>query len=286
MDIDNYFNIDQEKCIQFIKENTFYKKGQTYNKITRKKISVIIITHVFGNAAQFEELYDLCKKRNIKVIEDAAESIGTKYIKGKFKNKHTGTIGKLGIISFNGSKTVTSGNGGVILTNDKKIADRARYLITQAKDDPINFIHNSVGYNFKLTNISAAIGFAQLENLNFFLEKKKIIHSVYKNKISKIEGLQILNGPDYAINNYWLNILRINKKVFTKNIKNLINEFEKNKIQVRPVWYPNHMQKPFKKYIRYKIEKAETIIKNSLCLPSSSQLKFKNINRIVDVLNR
>ena len=284
MDIDDYLNLDQEKSIEFIKKKTFFKNGYTYNKISRKRIKAIIIVHVFGNAARFEELYNLCEKRNIDVIEDAAESIGTRYTKGKFKNKHTGTIGKLGFISFNGNKTITAGNGGVILTNNKKIAEKARYLITQAKDDPINFIHNNVGYNFKLSNVCAAIGVAQIENLNYFLKKKKKIHEIYKKKINQIDGLEILNCPDYAINNHWLNILKISNKKFNRSVKNLIRDFDKGGIQTRPIWFPNHMQKPFKKYMKYKINKAERIIRNLICLPSSSQLEVKSINKIVNIL--
>ena len=116
MDVDDYYNIDQDKCIDFIKTKTFFRNKKTFNLKTKKEIKAIIIVHCFGNAANFEKLAKLCKRRNIKIIEDAAESLGSIYTKGKFKNKHTGTIGELGIISFNGNKITTAGNGGVVLT--------------------------------------------------------------------------------------------------------------------------------------------------------------------------
>ena len=154
----------------------------------------------------------MCKKRKIKLIEDAAESLGTRYIKGKFKNKHTGTIGDFGIFSFNGNKIITAGNGGVIITNNKKDYLKANYLITQAKDDKINFIHNEIGFNYKLSNISAALGLAQLENLNKFIKKKLDIRNYYIKITKNDKELEIFKSPEYSINNNWLNLIIVKKK--------------------------------------------------------------------------
>lgn len=173
MDVDENFNIDEKKTIEFIKKETCLRNGETINLRTKKKVKAIMIVHTFGNPANFENLYLLCKKRNIKIIEDAAESLGSVYKKGKFKNRHTGTIGDFGVFSFNGNKIITAGNGGILLTKNKKNYDKANYLITQSKDDNVRFIHNNVGYNYKLSNISAALGLAQVEQLEFFLKKKK-----------------------------------------------------------------------------------------------------------------
>ena len=126
---------------------------------------------------------DICRKKNIALIEDAAESIGTFYKSGRYKDRHTGTVGKIGCLSFNGNKIITAGGGGMILTDNLAIARKAKYLTTQAKDDPVHYIHNDVGYNFRLTNIQAALGIAQLESLPKYLKKKKVIHEIYKNKI-------------------------------------------------------------------------------------------------------
>ena len=127
MDCDEFFNIDVNKTIEFIKKNTIFKKKHSYNKKTKKRISAIIPVHVWGNDVDLEKLLLICKKRNIAILEDASESFGTKYINGKIKNKYTGTVGKIGCISFNGNKIITTGGGGMILTNDKKMAKRARY---------------------------------------------------------------------------------------------------------------------------------------------------------------
>ncbi|MCK4815244.1 aminotransferase class I/II-fold pyridoxal phosphate-dependent enzyme, partial [bacterium] len=158
MDADDYYNIDAQKTIRFIKDESEFKNGFSYNKKTGKRISAIIPVHVFGNAVNLEELTAICTERNIKVIEDATESLGTIYTKGRFTGKHTGTTGDIGCFSFNGNKIITTGGGGMIVTNNEEYAKRARYLTTQAKDDQVRYVHNEIGYNYRLTNIQAALG--------------------------------------------------------------------------------------------------------------------------------
>ena len=292
MDADNFFNIDIEKTIKFIKTETKFSynkvksinKKITFNKKTGNVIRAIVVVHNFGNAVKLDELVDLCRDHNIVLIEDAAESIGTFYKSGKFKGKHTGTIGKLGCLSFNGNKIITTGSGGIILTSDKKIAKQAKYLTTQAKNDPIYYIHNEVGYNFRLNNIQAALGLAQLERLPYFLKKKKKIREYYLKRINNIKGLSIALVPDYAKNNHWLNILHIYDKVYPRNRDTLIKLFKKNNIQTRPIWYPNHLQKPYKNCYRYKIKSVNRLINKSLCLPSGCDLTLKQINTITKIL--
>jgi len=285
MDADKYYNLDSEKMIEFIKNETVFKNGFTYNKKTNNKITAIILVHVWGNACWLDELIELCNKQNITIVEDAAESLGTFYNNGKYEGKHTGTIGKLGCLSFNGNKIITTGGGGMILTDDESLAEKAKYLTTQAKDDPIRYIHDEIGYNFRLTNIQAALGVAQLEQLPAILKRKKEIYDFYQTKIENIEGLSLSKVPGYADNNHWLNLLQIDSKVYNEDREVLMKRLEENGIQTRPVWRLNHEQKPYKDCQYYKIEKAKKLVKNSLCLPSSSNLSNKNINKIVSVLN-
>jgi len=284
IDADNFFNIDINKCIDFINKETFYKSDYTYNKKTKKKISAIICVHVWGNAVNLDELVTICRKRNIKTIEDASESLGTWYKTGKFANKHSGTIGNIGCLSFNGNKIITCGGGGMILTNNQILANKAKYYSSQAKDDPIYFIHNDIGYNYRMSNIHAAIGLAQLENINIFLKAKLKIFNKYKKELNNINGISIYDTPDYAVNNHWLNVLKIDKKKYFKSRNQLIELFYKNNIQTKPVWYLNHKQKMFKKYQNYYIENSIKLLNNSLCLPSSSNLKSKQIKKIINIL--
>ena len=265
IDADKYYNIDEEKTIEFIKNETLFKNGFTYNKKTNNKISAIIPVHVWGNACWFDELIPLCEERNIAVVEDASESLGTKYRKGQFKGKHTGTIGKCGCLSFNGNKIITTGGGGIILTDDEALAEKAKYFTTQAKDDPICYVHDEIGYNFRLTNIQAALGVAQLEQLPGFLLRKKDIHQQYNKAVEKIYELSMAAVPDYADNNHWMNLLQINSKTYGENREALMRRLEKNGIQTRPVWKLNHEQKPYKNCQHYKIENAKKLVEKSLC---------------------
>jgi len=284
MDADDFFNIDIEKTIDFIKNKTKFKNGVSLNKDTNKRITAVLPVHVWGNACNLDQLINICDERNIAIIEDATESLGTIYTRGRLSGKHTGTIGKLGCLSFNGNKIITSGGGGMILTNQKDLADKARYITTQAKDDPVKYIHNKIGYNYRLTNIQAALGVAQLEQLSKFLSQKEKINKFYKEKVKKLDGYKIAPSPDYAKNNSWLNILRISEKK-SSSVEFLMNKFTKNGIETRPVWYLNHLQKPYKKYFDYLIDKAIHLHASSLCLPSSVNLNEQDCSRVISILN-
>ena len=285
MDADKYYNMDADKTIDFIKKETVFKNGFTYNKTTNSKISAILPVHVWGNACWLDELIPLCEERNIAVVEDASESLGTKYRKGQFKGKHTGTIGKLGCLSFNGNKIITTGGGGMILTDDESLAEKAKYLTTQAKDDPVRYIHHEIGYNFRLTNIQAALGVAQLEQLPSILKRKKEIYDFYQSALEKIDGLSISKVPDYAENNHWLNLLQVDIGIYGENSEALMQRLDENGIQTRPVWSLNHEQMPYKNCQYYKIENAKKLVENSLCLPSSSNLTKENLEKVASQLN-
>ena len=276
MDNDDFYTIDVDKTVKFLNRETktIIKKKLpvTINKKTGNRIVALIAVHLFGNAVKLDKLMDICRKKNIALIEDAAESIGTFYKSGRYKDKHTGTVGQIGCLSFNGNKIITAGGGGMILTDNLAIARKAKYLTTQAKDDPVYYIHNDVGYNFRLNNIQAALGIAQLESLPKYLKKKKNIHEIYKNKIDKIRGLKMSNASHFSKSNYWLNIIEIDKKLSKKNFSKIITYLEKAGIEVRPLWYPNHLQKKYKKCQTYELYNINKIYRSRLCIPSSPQI--------------
>lgn len=284
MDVDQYYNIDQQKVIQFIKNDTIFKNGFTFNKKTNKRIRAIIPVHVWGNACQLDMLVNLCDEKNILIIEDACEGLGTFYNSGKYENKHVGTLGKLGCLSFNGNKIITTGGGGMILTDDEALAEKAKYLTTQAKDNSVRYVHNEIGYNFRLTNIQAALGVAQLEQLPKILKKKKEISAFYQSKIKNIEGLSFAEVPSYSDNNQWLNLLQIQDNLYSHSRDSLMDKLEKKGIQTRPVWKLNHTQRPYKNSQHYKIKNAPSLVEKSLCLPSSSNLKFTELDKIINQL--
>ena len=284
MDADKYFNLDENKTIEFILKETFMKNKKTYNKKTNKRISALLCVHVFGNALKIDKLLKLCKIRNIEIIEDASESFGTYYKKGLLNNKYTGTISKIGCLSFNGNKIISSGGGGMIITNNISIAKKARYLINQAKDDSLKFIHNNIGYNFRISNLHAAIGLAQIQKINKILNKKKFIRNFYKKHIKKIDGFELAETPNYAENNNWLNIIQINPKKLKKNRDQIIKKFINLGIEVRPIWMLNHLQKPFKRFQNYKIKLAGNLLDKSICIPSSYNLSTLQLKKIINCL--
>ena len=192
MDVDNNHNLDVKKTISFLENNTYFKNSSTFNKKSKKKISALILAHMWGNALEFNELVKICKKKNIYIIEDAAEALGTYYSSGLNKNKHVGTIGDIGCLSFNGNKIITTGSGGALLVKKKSLQKKILYLAEQAKNDPIKYIHNEVGFNYRMPNINAAFGCAQLEKLKKFLQKRRQNFLVYRNLINKIPGLSLL----------------------------------------------------------------------------------------------
>ena len=284
MDSDEYFNLDEDKTIEFIKNCTVFKKGNTINLKTKKIIRAIILVHTFGNPCKIKKLKSLCKKRCIKIIEDASESLGSKYNKSYLKNQFTGTIGDIGCISFNGNKIITAGAGGMIVTNNNIFAKKIRYLIKQAKDNDFEYIHNEIGYNYSQTNVQAAIGLAQFEKLDKILKWKKSIHNSYSRLLKDNKNFTIYSTPSYSESNYWLNILRIESLKKIDKIK-LMKLLIKNGIYVRPIWQLNHLQKEYKLCQNYKITNALALLDRSICLPSSYNLKKNDLKRIVSIIN-
>jgi len=281
MDADKHYNMDVEKTIEFIQRETIFKNGVTFNKITNKRISAIIPVHVFGNAVDLEPLIGICKDRNITIIEDAAESLGTVYRSGELQDKPCGTIGTLGCLSFNGNKIITTGGGGMLLTDDAGLAEKARYLTTQAKDDSVRFIHDDVGYNFRLSNIQAAMGVAQLEQLRKFLKAKKNTYNTYKERVNVISGLKVAAVPDYADNNHWMVAMQIDKETYAKEWKTLMEYFRQKGIETRPIWHLNHLQKQYKNCQTYKIEKAFELMEKTLNIPCSVGITTEQIDAVI-----
>lgn len=286
MDCDDYYNIDAQKTIDFINKETVFRKGSTYNKKTKKKIAAMVVVHVFGNAVNLDPLVVLCQKRNIKLIEDATESLGTYYLTGKLKGRFTGTLGEVGCYSFNGNKIISAGGGGMLVSHSQALASKARYLTTQAKDNGIRYIHNEVGYNFRLNNIQAALGVAQLECLTKYIQIKKRNYGAYKSRIDSIDGLHLQEVPDYAEGNYWMYALRVDSSRYGRGVDDLIKLFAKEGIEVRPLWFLNHLQKPYKKAQGYGIEKAYGFLKKTFNIPCSVNLSKENIERIVGLLEQ
>ncbi len=275
MDADDNFNLDEDKTISFLKNRTYQSSNFCINKKTKNKIKAIIIAHIWGGGAKLKQLIKECKSRNIKIVEDAAESLGTFYTKKYLNYKHTGTVGDIGIISFNGNKIITTGAGGIILTNKKPLEKKSRYLINQARDDD-SFVHNDVGYNYKMTSLNASLGISQYKKLKKIIKLKKKISTYYSEIFKNSQIFKYHQQTDTSINNCWMNVLFIKKEGKSKLIDYLIKNLS-NEIQIRRVWLPNHMQKQFKKNEKFNIKNAYKLYNSSICVPSSANLTKKKI---------
>ena len=280
MDSDEKFNLDIDKTIEFLKNHTYQRDKKCINKKTKKIISALIIVHVWGNPINFYKLKKICDKKNIKIIEDASESLGS-FINNSKNTIHTGNLGFIGCLSFNGNKIITTGGGGAITTNNKKIADKARYLTQQAKDDNFEFIHNEIGFNYRMTNIQAAVGLGQLDNFNKILNKKRAIFNKYNSILKNNKDFKLLQHDKHS--NCWMNLL-ISQKNKKLNLLKLSKHFHSSGVEIRPVWKPNHLQKQFKNCQKYKIQKSIELYKNSFCLPSGANTNLSDLKKIISLI--
>ena len=284
MDCDDYMNIDPIKLKEFCLKECRIAKTGLKNKSTGRIIKAVIPVHIFGNPCNMQEIMKIAKAYKLKVIEDATESLGSYYNSGLYRNKFTGTIGDIGVFSFNGNKIITTGGGGMIVTNNKIIARKARYLTNQAKDDSVNYIHSEIGYNFRLTNLQAAVGLAQLEQLKKFIKIKKNNYELYRKLLGAVRGIKMLEIPQGTSPNYWFYSLLVEKKEYGMDRKKLMDCLTKKGIQSRPIWYLNHLQRPYRKNQVYKIENAPGFWRRVLNVPCSTDLQEKQIKHIASVV--
>ena len=214
---------------EFLERECEITNSTCKNKTTKRIVKACVPMHTFGHPCKIDEIKDICDEWHITLIEDAAEGLGSYY-----KNKHTGTFGKFGAFSFNGNKIITSGGGGVIVTDDELLAKRAKHLTTTAKiAHPYEYVHDEVGYNYRLPNLNAALLVAQLEELDGFLSNKRETAGIYKEFFAKIKGIKFIAEPKEAISNYWLNALLLKDEEQRDEFLKLTNA---NGVMTRPIW--------------------------------------------------
>jgi Predicted pyridoxal phosphate-dependent enzyme apparently involved in regulation of cell wall biogenesis len=284
MDCDDHMNIDPVKLREFCAKECKVTKAGLKNKSTGRIVKAAVPVHIFGNPCDMAEIMGIAKAYHLKVVEDATESLGSYYTAGAYKGKFTGTIGDMGVFSFNGNKIITTGGGGMIVTSNSLLAQKARYLTNQAKDDTIRYLHNEIGYNYRLTNLQAALGLAQLEQLKKFIYIKKDNCKLYCKLLDSVKGVKMLGIPGGTSPNYWFYSLLVEKKEFGMGREGLMNCLTKESIQSRPIWYLNHLQRPYLKNQVYKIEKAPWFWERVLNLPCSTSLNKKQIEHISSVI--
>lgn len=283
---DNTLCMDPIKLRIFCEEECELREGHLYNKKSGKCIKAIVVVHVFGNMADMEKIMDIAKEYNLKVLEDSTEALGSYYTEGRYAGKYAGTIGDMGVYSFNANKIITTGGGGMVVSNNRELLDKVRFLSVQAKTDPLYFVHDEIGYNYRMLNIQAALGTDQIDRLESFIETKIKNYKLYKNGIKDIEGLELLSFNQGIRANHWFYSLLVDKERYGLDKDELLIKLNEMGIQTRPVWGLIHEQKPYLKHEAYMMEKSTYYIDRILNIPCSSNLTEREVEHVIEVLKK
>lgn len=263
--------IDPDRLWQYLHEIAEIRSGGCFNRKTSRRIKAVAPMHTFGHPVDMDPLVELCSRYKLELVEDAAESIGSFY-----KGRHTGSFGKVSTLSFNGNKTITTGGGGAILTNDVKLGNLAKHLTTTARIPHKWLIeHDDIGYNYRLPNINAALGCAQMEQLPGFLKRKRNLAEKYRKAFESIEGVTFFVEPDFARSNYWLNTLLLDKRIAGRR-DDLLEMTNGLGIMTRPAWRLMHKLSMFKDCPRMDLSVAESLEQRLVNIPSSVMLGAAN----------
>lgn len=284
MDCDDSFCMDPIKLKMFCEKECIFQHGKL--KYKGKVVKAVIVVHVFGNMADMVSIMEIAHKYGIKVIEDATEALGTYYTEGKYAGKYAGTIGDFGAYSFNGNKIITTGGGGAVTAKNKEMVEYVRYLSTQAKDDPHYYIHNEIGFNYRMTNIQAALGVAQMEELPEFIKRKQKNYEIYCQLFDGYQNGKIVNFRNGISSNKWFYSLEINRDNIKMSMREIITKLEKNGIQTRAIWGLISEQKPYKCEKKYEIEKASYYVERILNIPSSTQITVDDMEYTVEQIKK
>ncbi|MHA7744967.1 DegT/DnrJ/EryC1/StrS family aminotransferase [Priestia aryabhattai] len=239
-------------------------------------VKAVIVVHLYGLSADMDKITELCKKHNVPLIEDAAESLGTYY-----KGQHTGTFGEYGIFSFNGNKIITTSGGGMLVSNNVEKIAKARFWATQSRDQARHYQHSELGFNYRMSNVVAGIGRGQLKVLDKRVEKKKCIFEFYKRELGELEGVEFMPSNEWNEPNYWLSSMILRDKVRPFDV---MIALEDANIESRPIWKPMHIQPFFKKYDFVGTDVSEKLFENGVCLPSDTKMTDTDLERVVEII--
>ncbi|MBU2044083.1 MAG: LegC family aminotransferase [Candidatus Omnitrophica bacterium] len=275
----NFLQIDPDKVNDFLTRECKYSKGKFINLKTKRAVKAILPVHLLGHSVDMDPILKIAERFGLKVIEDAAQSLG-----GLYKERKVGSLGELACLSFNGNKIITTGGGGMILTDNQKLAQRARYFITQARDDALEHIHNEIGYNYRLTNIQAAIGVAQMEQLDEFIVKKRQIAKKYNEALTGVKGITLPQEAQGIRSIFWLYTILIDKNSYGLSNKQLLEKLKAANIETRLFWHPLYSLPPFKDCYAHRMEVVDDVHKSGLSLPCSVGLTPKQQDKVIEII--
>ncbi len=268
LDVDpDSWQLSPSTVADFLDNRCETSAGELRNLKTGRRVSAILPVHILGHPVDMDPIMRLAEKHSLSIIEDSTESLGASY-----GRRSAGTIGNIGCFSFNGNKLITTGGGGMVVTNDAALASRVRYLSTQAKDDPLEYIHGEVGYNYRLTNIQAALGVAQLAQIDGFIQAKHAIAERYAAAFASLEGVTLMPDAPWADRMPWLYTILVEPNAFGMSGRNVIAKLRDARIQARPLWEPLHLSEAHAADERVECPVAESLYERAISLPSSSNL--------------
>ncbi|MCI8702241.1 MAG: aminotransferase class I/II-fold pyridoxal phosphate-dependent enzyme [Turicibacter sp.] len=244
----------------------------------------VVVVNLYGQSADMDPILELCQKYNVPILEDAAESLGSTY-----KGRMSGTIGDIGIYSFNGNKIITTSGGGMMVSNNEDYTKKATFWATQSREAERHYEHQELGYNYRMSNVVAGIGRGQLKVLNERIVKKKEIYETYQSAFKEIADIEMMNICDFGESNYWLSVMTLKETSQVKPL-DIMLALEKENIESRPVWKPMHMQPVFKQYPFFTATDdqpvSEDYFKRGICLPSDTKMAAEQQQRVIDIIKR
>jgi perosamine synthetase len=274
-----YFQIDPDAVVEFIEKDCNWDGHVLRNRRTDRRVKAILPVHILGHPADLDPILAVAAKYSLPVIEDATEGLGARY-----RGKNLGGIGHVGCFSFNGNKIITTGGGGMLVTNDAEWAARARYLTTQAKDDSIEYIHHAIGYNYRLTNLLAAMGCAQMEQLDTFVEAKRQIAKRYQESLVSLSGVCLPREADWAFSTFWMYTALIDEKKSLIDSRELLRQLATRKIQSRPLWQPMHRSPAHDPSGSPPCPNSDALWSQAISLPCSAGLTRPEQGQVIEII--
>jgi perosamine synthetase len=274
-----FWQMDSARVEEFLERDCRWSDGALYNRTTGRRVSAVIPVHVLGHPVDLDPILAIAGKFGLKVIEDATEGLGATY-----KGLPLGCLGHIACFSFNGNKIITTGGGGMLVTENEEWAQRAKYLTTQAKDDPIEYVHGEVGYNYRLTNLLAAVGCAQMEQLDDYVATKRKLAARYNEKLQNLPGVIPMRSAPWAESTFWMYTILIEEEIFGIDSRSLMRMLASRKIQCRPLWQPIHQSPAHasKEIVSGRV--AEQLARRGLSLPCSVGLTESEQDRVIAAL--
>jgi perosamine synthetase len=271
-----YRQIDPEKLAAFLGQECEAKDGDVYNRSTGARVGAVVAVDLLGHPADFQAIGEIANDYGLPVVEDAAEALGA-----QFRNKPAGALADVACLSFNGNKIVTCASGGMVVTDDVRVAEQVRYLATQAKDDPLEGIHCEIGFNYRLSNLHAALGYGQLLRLSEFVESKRRIADAYAQGLGDMPGIEIPREAPWAFSTFWLYTIHIDPETYGIGRRELMARLLAAKIQVRALWQPLHRSPAHAGAQAYECEVADRLHATGISLPSSVALSLEQQARVI-----